>query len=1018
MKVKCFFVISFLLALALAGYAKESGVGGGSLAKPTGAKGEDTQTTMDINNIEMFVTNIGAFAYDVGASRGRNDGLYFPKGTEKHAVYASGLWMGAKVNGEIRVAIAEYSQEWGPGKMIGAVPDTADKTKYKVYKISKSLNPDANGNYEDDWKHWPVEDGAPVDSATGAPLILGDQTLWCVYNDADPARHSNMETDPLGLEVQQTAFGFNRTGALGYTEFLKFVIINKGGNTLDSTYIALWSDPDLGGASDDLVGSDTLLSLGYCYNATNNDAIYGRTPPAVGYDFFEGPIVPSPGDTAWVSGRPVPDYKNLPMTSFNKYINGTDPLTAQDTYRYMMGLDAVSGNGAPYTNPVTGQITTYTVSGDPILGTGWLDSNPSDRRFMLCSGPFTMAPGDTQEVVAAIIVGQGKDRLSSIGALKFYDQFAQDAFDKNFNLPSPPPPPVVEASPSDGKVVLNWGTRSQDDYHEAKYSFEGYNVYQGASVAGPWQRIATYDLVDGVRLVEDRVFDIDVGYPVIKPVQFGSDVGLSQSIEITQDAVNGGSLKNGKTYYFAVTAYSVSSTESPKTLENSIQPIAVTPQGNPAGTVISPITVSYSRANPSIPPTTDEVEVSVVNRNDVTGDDYQISFSPAVPPFKFLSARGESITVNYYWNLLDQTTGDTLLQDQYYLYEDEALDFHPFRIVDGLLIKVLGSYKSELQSFSYENLNAAHDRGLSWVNWGGGYFNGAVDYGSNFFGSTLDPATMPDSFFTVELEFTNDLNSSGVVGTPTGQMAYKYDRPGYAYTGFYKVPFTVWKVVGGERVMQLNACFVEWNDTASAVYDSTWDVDDSDVGGREYLFIMKSRYDANGGIYDDNNWGPAADVLYAGWFRLRGSSGYIDQGDVLRFQWACPADDNDFYTFSTKGIVSTQTAKAKADLKKIRAVPNPYFNHSSYEIDQFHRMVKFTNLPKKCTIRIFNLAGDPVRTLQKDDPTTSLLTWDLLTERGLPVASGIYIYYVDAPGVGSTYGKMAIFMEKEQLRTW
>ena len=219
-------------------------------------------------------------------------------------------------------------------------------------------------------------------------------------------------------------------------------------------------------------------------------------------------------------------------------------------------------------------------------------------------------------------------------------------------------------------------------------------------------------------------------------------------------------------------------------------------------------------------------------------------------------------------------------------------------------------------------------------------------------------------------------------------------------------------------MMQLNACFVEWNDTASAVYDSTWDVDDSDVGGREYLFIMKSRYDANGGIYDDNNWGPAADVLYAGWFRLRGSSGYIDQGDVLRFQWACPADDNDFYTFSTKGIVSTQTAKAKADLKKIRAVPNPYFNHSSYEIDQFHRMVKFTNLPKKCTIRIFNLAGDPVRTLQKDDPTTSLLTWDLLTERGLPVASGIYIYYVDAPGVGSTYGKMAIFMEKEQLRTW
>jgi hypothetical protein len=1020
MKVRWFMVIPFLLALAGGGYAEEPGTGRGSLAKPTGAKGEDTETTIDINNIEMFVTNIGAFAYDVGASRGRYDGLYFPRGTEKHAVYASGIWIGAKVRDAIgdtlRVATAEFSQEFGPGKMINDTTwDNPDKPEYRVYKISKALNPDADGNYEYDWDHWPVEDGAPVDSL-GNPLILGDQSLWCVYNDADPERHVNMETDALGLEVQQNVFAFNRTGALGYTVFLKFVIINKGFNTLDSTYVALWCDPDLGGASDDLVGCDTTLSLGYCYNATNNDNVYLRRPPAVGYDFFQGPIVPSAGDTAWVSGRPVPDYRNLPMTSFNKYINGTDPLVAQEVYWYMMGLDAVVSQGGPYINPVTGEVTTYAMSGDPVLGTGWLDSDPADRRFMLCSGPFTMAPGDTQEVVGAIIVGQGKDRLSSISALKFYDQFAQDAFDKNFDLPAPPPPPVVKASPGDGKVVLSWGTRSQEEYEEPKYSFEGYNVYQGASVAGPWERIATYDLVNNIRIVEDIVFDVDVGYPVLKPVQFGADVGLSQSIEITEDAVLGGSLKNGKTYYFAVTAYSLSETESPKTLENAVDPIPVVPQGHPAGTVISPVTVSYSRVDPNLPPTTNEVEVSVVNRNAVTGDDYKITFSPVVPPFQFVSARGESITVNYYWNLLDETTDDTLLQDQYYLYEDEALDFHPFKVLDGLLIKVLGSYRPELQNVSYENLNTAHDRGLSWVNWGLCCFGGAAGYGINFFGSTLDPATMPDSFFTVEFEFTNDLDSTGVIGAPAGQKAYKYDRPGYAYTGFYQIPITVWKVVGGERVMQLNACFVE--DSSSGIMDNIWNPDASELGGREYLFIMKSQYDENGGVYDDDNWGPEADVLYAGGFRLRGATGYIDQGDVLRFQWAVPADDNDVFSFSTKDIVTTPTAQAKSDLKKIRAVPNPYFNHSLYEIDQFHRVVKFTNLPKECTIRVFNLAGDLVRTLVKDDPTTSLLTWNLLTEKELPVASGIYVYHVDAPGVGSTFGKMAIFMEKEQLRTW
>jgi hypothetical protein len=36
----------------------------------------------------------------------------------------------------------------------------------------------------------------------------------------------------------------------------------------------------------------------------------------------------------------------------------------------------------------------------------------------------------------------------------------------------------------------------------------------------------------------------------------------------------------------------------------------------------------------------------------------------------------------------------------------------------------------------------------------------------------------------------------------------------------------------------------------------------------------------------------------------------------------------------------------------------------------------------------------------------------------LPVASGIYLYQVEAPGIGEFFGKMAIFVEKEQLNTF
>ena len=82
-----------------------------------------------------------------------------------------------------------------------------------------------------------------------------------------------------------------------------------------------------------------------------------------------------------------------------------------------------------------------------------------DRRQGSASGPFTMAPGDTQEVVVAEIIGgaiSGSDRLSAIGILKFYDQQAQLAYDNFFDLPSAPPAPVVTAIPLDQKITLDW----------------------------------------------------------------------------------------------------------------------------------------------------------------------------------------------------------------------------------------------------------------------------------------------------------------------------------------------------------------------------------------------------------------------------------------------------------------------------------------------------------------------------------------------------------------------------------
>jgi hypothetical protein len=983
----------------------------------------DTGTVIDGNLISMFVTNVGSFAFDLpnGAS-----GLEFPKGSTKTAVFAAGLWMGAKVNGETRVTVAEYSMEFVPGTMTGTSP-TPDNPAFKVYKVSRD-DPSHTG-----WAEWVANAaplGAPVDTVGGeiVPHIIGDQTLWAVFNDADPSRHTNDagNSAPLGVEVQLTAFCFNQKGALEHTVFLSYLIINKGGNTLDSTYVSLWSDPDLGGAGDDLVGVDVDKSMGFVYNATNNDNLYGSSPPAVGFDFFRGPVADD-GSTI------------LGLASFNKYINGTDPNSRVQSYNYMKGLDA---EGNVLINPVTGQPTTYFHDGDPVAGTGWLDTNPADRRLMLSSGPFTMEPGDTQQVVAAIIVGDGSDRKTSISALRCYDRFAQAAFDANFDLPSPPSKPIVEAQALDRKIILTWDSASQVNDTTTTYVFEGYNVWQGATASGPWTRIGTFDIANDAGLILDLVCDPVAGELEV-PVEFGSNQGVVHSIEITEDFIRGGGLNNGTQYYYSVTAYSQDPNGAPKALENpqgvagfDINTAAIIPQKPTAGSSLATVAtsdVTQDRFDTNIPGTTDVVTVEVVNPAAVQSCQYEVYYTPTEDPHPVYNGN----EVLNYWNLRricpdgsdSGSDPDTtiLLSNQVNKLGDDD-----YVVADGLKVRVSGAYKAELQDVVYTKVDAENPRDLQPADFGLAFYGGGADYGINFFASTIDPAVNPEAFTTVELRFDS---------TAT-QKAYRYYREvlsdgatapangrHYAYGGYQDVNFQVWDVVNNR---QLQAAFVEkiiTDDNAVPTgepyptNDGTWRPSTASDGDREYLFLLGDTYsdtpnpayeidDAIGALSGTTPM-PVMYVLTG--HALDDDNPYPDNGEKITYIWANPGNTNDVFRFTGTAGVKDDPALAATQLSNVRVVPNPYYTRSAYELNQFDRQIRFMNLPATCTIRIFTMSGELVRTLQKDDASTSLLTWDAQTSQALPVGSGVYIFHIDAPGVGSTVGRLVVFMEKERL---
>ncbi|NIR65901.1 MAG: hypothetical protein GWN00_25955, partial [Aliifodinibius sp.] len=475
-------------------------------------------------------------------------------------------------------------EEWGDAVDLGAdwqeVPDSLDPN-----------NENPNNDYNPD--------------LGDLPDLLGNRVFWTVYNDGTPIslRTPRLQTDPIGIEVQQHTWAFARGDELGNVIFFRYKFVNPTDNFIDDLVFTIWTDPDLGDHEDDLIGSDTTLSLGYIYNDAD-DLQYGANPPAFGIDFFQGPVVESPGDTALLFRGPhfgvdtLLDHRNLPMTSFMYYINGDptigDPNNASIARNYQLGgLDADGVPIDPTQWGIGGTLETdprFFYSGDPVTGEGWLDDTPADKRFMVNTGPFNLPPWEdtngngredigepgVQFIVAAYVVGQGSDALGSVTKLKSVDVIAQRAYNANFVVAGPPPPPVVQTRTSDQKIELIIDLEEQGTYDYVKTDklfneqrFEGLRIYQFRSNATSEEvggldnirRIASFD-------IDNKYGDIfvrqgDGGWAKVLDSEDNLDTTSFDNgaailkYEITEDAFTGGPLINGTEYYFSVTSFSV-----------------------------------------------------------------------------------------------------------------------------------------------------------------------------------------------------------------------------------------------------------------------------------------------------------------------------------------------------------------------------------------------------------------------------------------------------------------------------
>ena len=1117
---------------------------------------------LDVNNVRARIFNNGNLFW-----RGSPSVYEVPKGGGASSVFNSGIWIGGMVGGQLRAAAARYGnyQYWaGPLDDSGEPPEDCAVFD-RLYKVNRADVDDyeATGTATPDLRDWPTGLGAPtyavpnngldddgdgetdeefetiaivdqplasridrkVDLAGGErPAILGDQSIWWIMNDRGNLHNApGADTPPVGLEVHVMAFAFNASGPIGNSTFFKYDVYYKGREPLTDAYMGVYSDPDLGNFQDDWVGSDTTRGIGYVWNSDDDDeggSGYGTPAPALGYDFFQGPIVPSVGDTAQVSGVKIPDFKNLKMSHFVYYNNGgciiCDPLNGEDYYNYMRGRwkdgqpMTEGGNGRDFSlTPVKfmypGEVGESQESCEywsecNVDGTGTANV-AADRRFVMSTGPFTINPGDYQQIVFGIVWARGDNNYDSVRKMKLADELAQAAFDVNFFIPFPPDAPMLTVTPADRSVILEWSNSprsnnyletysAQDPFAEGddrEYVFEGYDVIQyDNALDDVGTVIATFDVKNGIR----RVIDGFPGEPT-EVTATGNDGGVRNSYTVS-------GLTNYKTYHFAVQAYAYNEASFPKVYRGPATRTSVIPTkptkdvseaaeallGNDEVDFVGQGAASLGDGqfygNVANPVRMTDAEYSVQFYEHEFGKRMDglnvISEGDVVDPLgpKALSKVESQASVAITYDI--SRDGEVLFSGRSLAYP-APLRTSVFS-ADGLSFDVLGpaaGFKDFMVTANAAGpLDPPDYAGWGWAGFpdprglsagddkrqqvaggvwgyhagGAGQAYGPVEDGSSFLGRAMrDGLLFPYlGSYDYEQRFTQECADGvdGNIDLANDCLAIR----AYGDLQIMEVPFSLWRTgVNTPDDMTDDVQMIPYlceeacgAGTELGVYDIGGDHAFSSGENdphTDWIYWNLPLNDAPGsdGYHEYFAEDPVPEDIVYDLYQIiaRSVLGSWNGGTAAPYERPLPEigtvfrivtnkqnQAGDAYAFSTAGYGAKQPTgdRARDRLKHIGIVPNPYKGASDYEVSQLTNEVRFTNLPDVATIRVFTLNGTLLKTINKNSPGIATITWDMVTEYNLPIASGLYLVHVSVPDVGETVLKFGVVKKRIQLNTY
>ncbi|MFC1569326.1 hypothetical protein ACFL4L_03760 [bacterium] len=603
---------------------------------------------------------------------------------------------------------------------------------------------------------------------------------------------------------------------------------------------------------------------------------------------------------------------------------------------------------------------------------GKLDSqmgNVNVELFWGC-GYFPMKPRDIQRFSIGLVLANTKSELLT------NTYWMNVGYNENYNFCRAPFIPNLRAVTGDKRVTLfwdNWAEQTVDPI--TGNDFEGYRIYRSTDPA--WKDMIPITSGDGEVIYRKPIAQFDLvndikGYAQVaaKGVQFnlGNDTGLRHSWTDT-------TVVNGYKYYYAITSYDRGDVEKliPPTectkfisigpdgeiLEKGPNVVEVRPEAPSAGFEASHIDDLHLLPGST---TSGTISLNLVNPADVKDSHvYRITFEDSLQVVDY--APDTLYTKNL--NLIDITdpdSPDTLVSR----YKMDGLDAE-LPMIDGFEL----IFKNEPSLSIIETKTGFNNTGI--------------------FNSSVAPY-----YFRLEKESPISRDMDIIFGSSDAVLdrSVACIRKGKPLTAM-DVNFTVLDATTGEKV-PFGFHDFDGNDSqfsrTRARQDEIVILNDSgDDTLRPSLAINLQR------TQDDST--------------LR-NPGF---GDTLRIRMLKPFLSHDVFEFTMRGE-SMNLSMVESSMDNIKVVPNPYVVANGWEPTNPYsdgrgeRQLHFIHLPPICTIRIFNVSGQLVATLDHNTPSLNDGTeiWNMLSKDQLDISYGVYVYYVDAGKLGTKIGKFAV----------